>query len=503
MNGRERLPGREGVLGGAIGAFRWLHGWTQGDLAREARLSASSVSNYERGDVAIPPEALEKIACAFRITLPALLRLAAALLTGAEAIEPLAVPAERADLAATITAELTEDFRARAYPIILALLSSLAADGSQGSPASPEEARRTARAVWACLDRLGSARLPSLAAALPEIVTAALCERLCEESAQVASDDADRALELAELALWVAERVPAADSPLTCQGYASGFVANARRVKSWLRAAREAFARSARLWHEGAPSDPGFLDGARLLDLEASLHIGQRHLPEARRLLAEAAAQARTDLSLGRILIKDAYALELAGDYDGAVTTLGRAASLIPETETRLRCVLQFNLMTNLAHLGRAAEAEPMLPDLHRLSEQSGHKDKGLAQLRLRWLEGKIAAGVGRTAEAIATLSGVRSEFAAKPIRYDEALVSMELAGLYLEQGRTAEVKRLVLQMAPVFEAEDVHTEAQKALKLFSRAMEVETASVALVRRLVAYLYRAQGDPRVQFEEAA
>jgi hypothetical protein len=60
-------------------------------------------------------------------------------------------------------------------------------------------------------------------------------------------------------------------------------------------------------------------------------------------------------------------------------------------------------------------------------------------------------------------------------------LVSLELAGLYLEQGRTADVKRLMRQMEPVFRDQGVHAEARKALALFRRA---------------------QGDPRLRFEEA-
>jgi len=362
------------------------------------------------------------------------------------------------------------------------------------------EERRRFRELWRGMKDLKTKDWKAAVTELPRLARWGLCERLAEESAEAASHDADRALELAELSLWVAERVPAEDSPLTCQGHAWGYVGNARRVKSRLRSAEAAFVLSDRLSQEGAESDPKFLDGSRLLGLKASLRIGQRRLPEAQRLLAEAASKARTDLALGRILIKDAYVQELTGDYESAVATLGRTAGLIPETETRLRCVLRFNWMTNLCHLGQAAAAEPMLPDLFRLAAQIGN-GLGLVQVRLRWLTAKIDAGVGRIEKATEALSRVRAEFAEKTIRYDEALASMELAGLYLELGRTAEVKRLVRLMAPVFEAEGIHAEAQKALALFRRAVELETVTAELVRRLVAYLYRAQHDPAIHFEE--
>jgi tetratricopeptide (TPR) repeat protein len=154
--------------------------------------------------------------------------------------------------------------------------------------------------------------------------------------------------------------------------------------------------------------------------------------------------------------------------------------------------------MESLCEIGRAAEAEGLLDGLRALTAQLGN---GLDSLRLHWLEAKIAFGVGRTGEAIETLSRVRADFGEKKIRYDEALASLELAALYLEQGRTADVKILVRQMEPVFRDKGVHEEAQNALHLFRRAVELETVTVELVRRIVAYLYRAQHAPELRFEE--
>ena len=78
--------------------------------------------------------------------------------------------------------------------------------------------------------------------------------------------------------------------------------------------------------------------------------------------------------------------------------------------------------------------------------------------------------------------------------------MSLELAALYLEQGRTAEVKTLAGQMERIFLDQGVHEEARKALELFRQAVELETVTLALVRSLVAYLYRAQHDPELRFE---
>jgi transcriptional regulator with XRE-family HTH domain len=113
----------------------------------------------------------------------------------------------------------------------------------------------------------------------------------------------------------------------------------------------------------------------------------------------------------------------------------------------------------------------------------------------------RIVRALRRLDPAIEALAWVRAAFAEKDIRYDEAQAGVELAGLYLQKGRTAEVKRLVLQMAPVFQAKGVPEEARKALLLFRRAVEMETVTIDLARRVAAYLRRAQDDPRLRFEE--
>jgi tetratricopeptide (TPR) repeat protein len=295
----------------------------------------------------------------------------------------------------------------------------------------------------------------------------------------------------------VAERVPG-DEGWQCRVFAWAIMGNARRVASDLDGALEAFASSARLRAEGRRDLP---EVWRLLDLEASLRIDLRQVPEALRLLDQA-AQAAPPVGAIRahLLCKRSNALERMGDSEGSIAALREAMAQVDlEAEPRLLCMLQFNLMESLCAIGQAAEAEPMLPEQRRLQSEVGN---GLNQLRLRWLEGKIAAGLGRADEAITALSAVRSAFAKEDIRYDEALAGMELAGLYLEQGRAADVKSLVQEMEPVFRAKGVHEEAQKALKLFRRAVELETATVELVRRIVAYLYRAQNDPVLRFEEA-
>ena len=100
----------------------------------------------------------------------------------------------------------------------------------------------------------------------------------------------------------------------------------------------------------------------------------------------------------------------------------------------------------------------------------------------------------------MAALEQVRGEFTTREIAYDAALVSLELAVLYLEDGRTSEVRILARQMLWIFRAQGVHREALAALKLFCEAAEREQATVDFARRVAEYLERARHNPDLPFK---
>jgi hypothetical protein len=118
-------------------------------------------------------------------------------------MDPFSYPAEQTDAASALTTELAEDFRVRALPDVQAFLAS-----GRERPASAEEARREARGLWTCLELVGMHRFSSFAAARPELLNPAVRELLAEKSTEAAADGTGRALILAQLSRWVAERMP-------------------------------------------------------------------------------------------------------------------------------------------------------------------------------------------------------------------------------------------------------------------------------------------------------
>ncbi len=371
---------------------------------------------------------------------------------------------------------------------------------SAHSEVSQEDAHRKAQEAWQRIALLPVEQQRLLVPLIQGLLTREVVEVVCEESVRTAADDAGRALELAELALLIADQLPERRRT-AIQGYAWGFIANARRVGGKLRQANEAFEISDQLWQAGG-SDSGALDGSRLLDLKASLRKDQRRPAEALELLDRAARM--PGLAPGRkarLLLKKAEALRVCSDWERALAHLREAEPAARSGENpRLLCSIRFEQAANLCELGRAAEAEGLLPEIRILTGQTGNR---LDPHRALWLEGRVVAGLGRTGEAIELLSRARSEFADLGMDYDAAMLMVELAALYLEIGRTAEVKALTRLSAPVFVSEDVPEEARKALALFRRAVERETLTLELARRLAVYLHRAQGDPGLRFEAPA
>lgn len=93
----------------------------------------------------------------------------------------------------------------------------------------------------------------------------------------------------------------------------------------------------------------------------------------------------------------------------------------------------------------------------------------------------------------------MRDAFTRLGIAYDAALVTVELAAVYLEEGRTPEVKALARQLTSELNVQGVPAEADRAFRLFAEALKREEATAELARRLAAYLYLVRGNPKLSF----
>ncbi len=330
----------------------------------------------------------------------------------------------------------------------------------------------------------------------PEYQTWAVSERLAHESETAASDRADRALELAQLAVRAAELTPGDEASRSgVLGAALIFLANARRVANQLDGAEADCARGLTLWAKAPRRIQQVLGAWRIKDKEGSLRRDQRRYPEALDCLKEARELA-PPAEVARVLVNRAVVLEHMGNSEQAVEVLREAESRLRKPTDPLRLQVLGNLAQNLTHLGEFAAAEALLPALKGLA--TGGRQE-LVRVRVAWLQARCDAGGGRVAEARGGFEQVRGYFAKHTMPLDYAMASLERAVLDLEAGRNAEVRRLALEMHWIFEDQGLAPEAAKALQLFRTAAAKERVTAALARQLVRYLYRAQYDPTLPF----
>jgi transcriptional regulator with XRE-family HTH domain len=468
-------------------------GWSQARLASSAPISPTLLNEYEQGKKTLLRARLE--------------HLAGVMGQGPEVIDATLerLLANRAAAGASGGSRPSPEQRQAEKAV--ARLSRLASEFGRGviTVLSVEgvarQAREEARRLWTRLERWEADQRLVLVEESPEFRSWALCELVAAKSIEAAPGSPAQALELAGLARRIGELCPYEELlRQRTEGYAWFHVANARRVTNDLRGSEAALTTAAKLWEAGAPRDPGFFNEAIPLALEATIRRAQRRFPEALRRIEEALKADQGDLR-GKLLLSKAQILWALGDIETSTEVLRYAIPHIDsERDPRTALGVQCQFLVNLCLQGRAAEAEPRLPAVQALAEQLGQE---VDLIHMAVLGARIAAGCGRAEEAEEAFEQARRKFFYQKPRLvlDYAQVSLDLALLLLEQGRTAEAGILAHQMKWIFSSHGIEREALAALRVFCEAAKHEVATVDLARRVIRFLHRSQHDPELKFEE--
>ena len=361
------------------------------------------------------------------------------------------------------------------------------------------ERRRAQRDLAALLALPASERRRRIANAHTRFRSRSFAELLVEHSRFAVRHDPEEARDLAELVAAVLYWMPGhAGRTWADQVYARSLAhrANALRVAGDLRAADEAFREVHALIARQA------IDGeelhAEVVSLEASLRSDQRRFADAERLLDRAILFCRAagdETGLAKNLIKRAEMQRLNDRLDESAASLSQALGLLDRDRDGFLYLCAIgSLSLHLCDAGRFAEAEEMVAAHAGLLDVAG--DRWL-ELRMMLLRGRVAHGLGRVEEAERLFLVARDGHLEQRQGFDVALVSLDLASLYLEQGRTAELKRAARLMQPLFEARDVHREALAALILFEQAALAERVTEDTIQGLRRYLERTRSDRRL------
>jgi tetratricopeptide (TPR) repeat protein len=308
-------------------------------------------------------------------------------------------------------------------------------------------------------------------------------------------------LHFAELARTAAEscRVEAAGnekrlSDLRAQ--ASRQYGNALRVLGRLPESEVAFATAQRYLDAGT-RDP--LLRARHCTQTFSLRYFQRRFAEAIEL-AEEAGQIYEELgethSLASTMVQQAIACLYAGEAEDAVRILNQAIPLIDaDGDPHLLLAACHNLIRCYIDLGRPEQALSIYFETRNLYKRF---DDPLIRLRMAWQEGQLLRDMGHLRAAERVLLQARQGFVERNLLYEAALISLDLAAVYVKLQAEQELQQTVAETVPIFGALGVDREALASLLQLQQLSRQSRQALELIRTLNAQI--EQLPPRQAFQ---
>jgi tetratricopeptide (TPR) repeat protein len=314
-----------------------------------------------------------------------------------------------------------------------------------------------------------------------------MCALLFQRCRETWIDDPPAAVELASIALALAERLDedycgeeAADD---ARALAWAHLGNARRLAWQPEAAEEALRQAERYQDRTGGRHPQ--TQAEILGFQASLESWRGRPEAAITLLDRALAvcrQAGDPAATARLRVKKAKALGDAGRRPEAVQLFEEIPlELEPAADPPLFIESRYLLTLDLQASGRGEEALSLLNATRELCWQF---DQLAPLTRLRALEGRFQWGLGRPLQAEAFLRRARASFRKQRLAVEAALVSLDLAEVHFERGETAELQRAAAEAVPILASGGVRPPMRAALLRFREALEAGKVSRELLDEL-------------------
>jgi tetratricopeptide (TPR) repeat protein len=354
-------------------------------------------------------------------------------------------------------------------------------------PAAPIET------LWAELSSLSSEEQIRRVGTDERFASPELIRQMIQGSQSVRFDDPDKILHLAHLACLAAESCSAEETgsrerlaDLRSQAWRQ--YANALRVQARLRESEAAFARAQRYGEEGT-GDPTVR--AKLLAQMVSLRIFQRRFDDAIRLAEEAGRiykEIEQTNAFASTLVQKAVATLYAGDPETAARTLNRAIPLIdPAGDPHLLLAACHNLVRCYIDLERPEQALSLYFEAQELYQEF---QDSLILLRAGWQEGQLLRDLGHLHAAEAALTYARDGFAKQELLGETALVSLDLAAVYVHLGDAEKLRDIVATTVPICRALGVDREALASLLQLQQLAGHGRQAFELIRLLSSSIER-------------
>lgn len=316
-------------------------------------------------------------------------------------------------------------------------------------------------------------------------------ELLIEHSHGKRYKDTEEMMHLAQLAVLASRACSVekagSDARLSdLRGQAWGNFGNSLRICGLLAEAENAIAKAEDQLRAGT-GDPPLR--ARLLEQKTSLRMLQNRYAEAIEL-AEEAAEIYHEIGLmhefASALVSKAVACYDAGEPEQAVIVLNRAIPLIaPEGNPHLLLAACHNLMHSYISLGRPEQALSLYFEVRELYEEF---DDDLILLRVSWQQGQLLRDLGHLRAAETVLLQARAGFQERNLARQAAMVSLDLAWVYVKLGLFDQLRQMVTEAIPIFTALRVGREALAALLQLQHAAGQEQQALELIRILSSRL---------------
>jgi len=351
-----------------------------------------------------------------------------------------------------------------------------------------EERKREALSL---ISDISLERLPEVPSHLQGVP---LFEALLERSWSLRHENPEEMVKVAEWARVLAEGIGPGElgaqptANIQCRAWIE--LGNAHRVADHLPDAEQALGRATELFLQGTQDE---LLAARLFDIQASLLGDLRRFDLAATALdlVFAIYRRRGDEHLaGRALISKGMCVGYQGNSAEAIRLIGQGLGLIDEDrDRRLTFLALHNQARLLADRGRLREARITLWKLKARGLDDGGR---ISQLKIRWLEGQINAGLGELERAETALLEVRRGFEQAGLGYKAALAGLELGLVRLRRGHTDAAIQEVLAATDVFLSLGIAREAAASALLLRKTLDRKILDAALLEHVIGQLHRAE-----------
>ena len=289
------------------------------------------------------------------------------------------------------------------------------------------------------------------------------------------------------------------DSPLhrERQAQALAYQANALRVTSDFLGSARKYAEARALVKDTGFSSPTV--GADMDLLESSLARDLGDLSRCEQLVRRSVT---VQLSVGsaddntlRAMIALSIPLLERGETPAAREILESTLPHLRDLSLRLLSLVNLCLC-----YVREEDYQRAFRELTRIRlESRDHSPDFFTSCRIRWVEARIASGLGAEEEALELFRGLFEEFLDRRAPYDGLLVALDWIRVASRLERSEDLSYVAQHLGELSrQADDLHEPAQEALRLLREALAQESFTEALYWQLESFFWQAAGRPELR-----